>query len=276
MKEDISSKTLAQMTPGFTGAEIENMVNIGIINAVEKNQGEISKIDFEEARDRVVLGIKKRVPKKNIKGLIQTAIHEAGHAIVCYKHIDCNKKLHKVSIIPRGSRKGVTSTLADDNFQGTKEEFSTLIDMSLGGFIAEEIYFGKEKTSTGCGNDLSRATSLAKGMVTKYAMNRGFGYMVVEDKGEVSHKISDNTRNDLDTAAEQIIQESNERVTRLINENMADLKNLAQKLVEYEELSKEDLDAILKDKSDILPREKKRLIDMKTSSLTPTIPTPMI
>jgi cell division protease FtsH len=271
MREDISSKTLAQMTPGFTGAEIENMVNIGIINAVEKNQGEIEKSDFEEARDRVVMGIKKRVPKKNIKGLIQTAIHEAGHAIVCYKHIECNKKLHKVSIIPRGTRKGTTSTLADDNFQGTKEEFSTMIDMSLGGFIAEELYFGKDKTSTGCGNDLSRATGLAKGMVTKYAMNKIFGYMVVEDKGEVSHKISDSTRNELDTAAEQIIQESNSRVTKLIQDNIDDLKNLAQKLVEYEELSKEDLDAIIRDKSDELPRDKKRRVDMKTSTLT--IPT---
>jgi len=256
------------MTPGFTGAEIENMVNIGVINAVEKNQGEISKIDFEEARDRVVLGIKKRVSKKNIKGLIQTAIHEAGHTIVCYKHADCNKKLHKVSIIPRGTKKGVTSTLSDDNFQGTKEEFSTLIDMSLGGFIAEELYFGKDKTSIGCGNDLSRATSLAKGMVQKYAMNKDFGYMVVEDKGEVQHKIADSTRNYLDTAAEQIIQESNERVSKLIKENMADLKNLAQKLAEYEELSKEDLDAILKLKSHELPRERKREIDMDANRIS--------
>ena len=268
MKEDINSKTLAQMTPGFTGAEIENMVNIGIINAVENNLGEISKSDFEEARDRVVLGIKKRVPKKNIKALIQTAIHEAGHTIVCYKHVDCNKKLHKVSIIPRGNKKGITSTLADDNFQGTKEEFSTLIDMSLGGFLAEELYFGKEKTSMGCGNDLSRATSLAKGMVQKYAMNKVFGYMVVEDKGEVSHKISHSTRNDLDTAVDQIVQESNDRVKKLILENMDDLKNLAQKLVEYEELSKEDLDTILREKSDVLPRDRKREINMSTSSLT--------
>jgi ATP-dependent Zn protease len=273
MKDDIDSKILAQMTPGFTGAEIENMVNIGIINAVEKSQGEIEKSDFEEARDRVVLGIKKRVPKKNIKALIQTAIHEAGHTLVCYKHVDCNKKLHKVTIVPRGTRKGTTSTLADDNFQGTKEEFATMIDMSLGGFIAEELYFGKDKTSTGCGNDLSRATGLAKGMVTKYAMNKLFGYMVVEDKGEVQHKISSKSRDVLDTAAEQIIQESNSRVTRLLKENLDDLKNLAQKLVEYEELSKEDLDAIIKLKSGELPRERKRLVDMKTSTLT--IPTPI-
>ncbi len=258
------------MTPGFTGAEIENMVNIGIINAVEAGQGEIKKSDFEEARDRVVLGIKKRVQKKNIKNLIQTAIHEAGHTLVCYKNAECNKKLHKVSIIPRGDKKGITSTLSDDNFQGTKEDFSILIDRSLGGTIAEELYFGKDKTSVGCGSDLSRATNLAKKMVQEWAMNKDFGYMVVEDKGEVSHKIAGSTRNDLDSAVDKIIQEASERVNDLLKENLDDLKNLAQKLAEYEELSKEDLDAILRDKSSELPRERKRNVNMESPTMSIT------
>ena len=116
VKEEVSSDLLSKMTPGFTGAEIENMVNTAIISAVDFDKQFISKQDFEDARDRVVLGIKRRIKNSsvNVRSLLQTAVHEAGHTLVCYKDKICNKGIHKVTIVPRGETKGKTSTLLDD------------------------------------------------------------------------------------------------------------------------------------------------------------------
>ncbi len=243
---DISSDLLSKMTPGFTGAEIENMVNTAIISAVDHEKTVISKEDFEDARDRVVLGIKRKIKQSstNVRSLLQTAIHEAGHTLICYKDKICNKGIHKVTIIPRGESKGKTATLLED-MEGTREEFLSMIDMSLAGRIAEEIYFGHEKVGVGCGNDLSRATALAKRMVKQYAMDKKFGYMVVEDDYKVSHRISGDTRNDLDYAVSNILHQRTSLIKESLNSNIMDLKTLAQKLVEYEELSRSDIEKIL-------------------------------
>lgn len=243
--KEISSDSLSQMTPGFTGAEIENMINTAIIGAVDVDKKYLSKEDFEDARDRVVLGIKRRIKEKNnVRSLLQTAVHEAGHTLVCYKDKFCKNGIHKVTIVPRGDSKGKTSTLIDD-IEGTKEEFISMIDMSLAGLIAEELYFGSEKVSVGCGNDLSRATNLAKSMVKLYAMDNGFGYMVVEDDYIVSHRISGNTRNSLDVSVDNILKQRTAIVKEILKTNIGELKTLSQKLVEYEELNKSDIDNIL-------------------------------
>jgi ATP-dependent metalloprotease len=269
---DISSDILSRMTPGFTGAEIENMVNTAIISAVDFDKQFISKQDFEDARDRVVLGIKRRIKNStvNVRSLLQTAIHEAGHTLACYNDKICNKGIHKVTIIPRGESKGKTSTLLDD-MEGTKEEFLSMIDMSLAGLIAEELYFGQEKVGVGCGSDLSRATSLAKRMVKQYAMDKKFGYMVVDDDYIVSHRISGDTRNELDVAVANILKQRSSLVKEKLKENINDLKTLAQKLVEYEELNKSDIEKILSgqdvDSSSDDKREKKRTVAIEGIAL---------
>jgi ATP-dependent metalloprotease len=269
---DISSDILSRMTPGFTGAEIENMVNTAIISAVDFDKQFISKQDFEDARDRVVLGIKRRIKNStvNVRSLLQTAIHEAGHTLACYNDKICNKGIHKVTIIPRGESKGKTSTLLDD-MEGTKEEFLSMIDMSLAGLIAEELYFGQEKVGVGCGADLSRATSLAKRMVKQYAMDKKFGYMVVDDDYIVSHRISGDTRNELDVAVANILKQRSSLVKEKLKENINDLKTLAQKLVEYEELNKSDIEKILSgqdvDSSSDDKREKKRTVAIEGIAL---------
>lgn len=242
----VSSTVLSQMTPGFTGADIENMVNTAIINAVDVDKKFLDREDFEGARDRIVLGIKRKIKKKDLhaRNLLQTAVHEAGHTLVCFKDKFCKEGMHKVTIIPRGEQKGKTSTLIDD-MEGTKEEFISMIDMSLGGLLAEEIYFGSEKVGVGCGNDLSRATNLAKSMVKQYAMDSLFGYMVVEDDYIVSHRISTDTRNVLDTSVGNILKQRTAVVKEILNNNLEELKNLSQKLVEYEELNKNDIEKIL-------------------------------
>jgi ATP-dependent metalloprotease len=247
MLSDISTEVLSKMTPGFSGAEIENMINIAIISAVDSEKEQLSKSDFDDARDRVVLGIKKRLGRQNLRSLLQTAIHEAGHTLICFKDPICRNSIHKVTITKRGNTKGKTSTLADD-IEGTRKEFLSMIDMSLAGLLAEELYFGEDKVSVGCGNDLPRATNIAKGMVKKYAMNKAFGYMVVEDEYQVSHRIAANTRNTMDLAVDNILKERTSRVKETLKLNSDSLKVLAQKLVEYEELNKEDIEKILSGK----------------------------
>ena len=271
MNKDISSEILSKMTPGFTGAEIENMVNTAIISAVDYDKQFISRQDFEDARDRVVLGIKRRLKNStvNVRSLLQTAIHEAGHTLVCYKDKICNKGIHKVTVIPRGESKGKTSTLLDD-MEGTKEEFLSMIDMSLAGLIAEELYFGTEKVGVGCGNDLSRATNLAKRMVKQYAMDNKFGYMVVEDDYIVSHRISGDTRNELDVSVANILKQRSFLVKENLKESITDLKTLAQKLVEYEELNRSDIEKILTGREvdeNEDKREKKRTVRIEGIAL---------
>jgi ATP-dependent metalloprotease len=240
----VDTDVLSKMSPGFTGAEIENMINIAIINAVDNDKNSLTKDDFEDARDRVVLGIKRKMKKQNIRSLMQTAIHEAGHALACYKDKICNPTIHKVTIAQRGSSKGKTSILFDST-QVDKEELVSMIDMSLAGIIAEELYFGPEKVGVGCGNDLARATNLARSMVKKYAMDTLFGYMVVEDEYIVSHRISSGTRNDLDSSVGEILKKRSDIVKEILKNNIVDLKNIAQNLVQHEELSKDDLNRIL-------------------------------
>lgn len=241
---NITSDILSKMTPGFTGAEIENMVNMAVIQAVDTEKPILTKEEFEDARDRVILGIKRKSKTTNVKSTLQTAIHEAGHALVCYNNIICRKGIHKVTIATRGNSKGATSTLLDD-MQGTREEFVAMIDMALAGLLAEEIYFeNTDKVGSGCGKDYSRATSLAKSMVTKYAMDTKFGYMVVEDDYNV-HKISGTTRNTMDNAVNVILKSRHAFVKDVLINNVSKLKTLSQQLILHEELNKEQLFKIM-------------------------------
>lgn len=261
--KNVEAEKLSKMTPGFTGAEIENMINTAIISAVDHDRQFISNDEFEDARDRVVLGIKLKNKKQNMRSLLQTAIHEAGHTIVCYKDKICKDGIHKVTIVPRGQSKGKTSTIMDD-MEGTKEEFISMIDMSLAGLIAEEIYLGTEKVSVGCGNDLSKATSLAKSMVKKYAMDPSFGYMVVDDNDTiVQHRISSDTRNSLDHAVNSILNQRTSLVKEILNNNLNELKILAQNLVEYEELNKDEIEKIIEGKDNTGEKNKKRNISIE-------------
>jgi ATP-dependent metalloprotease len=260
VSENVSSKKLSSITPGFSGAEIENMVNQAIIEAVDQQKKLITKEEFENSRDRVVLGIKRKPRNVSDRVLLQTAIHEAGHTLICYKDNICNKSIHKVTIMPRGETKGSTSTFQNEDFQGSKEDFISLIDMSLAGIMAEELYFGDNKIGTGCGRDLERANRIAKQMVQKFAMNE-FGYMVIDEGQYISHRISEDTRNEMDSSIGGILNSRSGIVMEILNSNVADLKSLAQNLVEYGELDRADIDNIFLGKK-VEKKEDKKLRDI--------------
>ena len=253
ISDDVSSQYLSKLTPGFSGAEIENLVNHAIIEAVDKDLDPMTKDVFEEARDRVLTGIKRKINKLTLNKLIQTAVHESGHALTCYLDPICRENIHKISIIPRGSNASKSYSLSNDSIQGTKEEMYSFIDKSLGGLFAEEIFFqDKSKVSTGCGGgDLDRATNLAKSMIKNYGMKgTEFGLQVINDSNyKVDHKISEQTRDKLDSVVLSLINERSVIVKSKLSENSDKLKLLAKNLIQYEELTKADLDLLFDGKS---------------------------
>jgi ATP-dependent Zn protease len=212
----------------------------------------MTKEVFEESRDRVLTGIKRKINKQTLNRLIQTAVHESGHALACYLDEICKENIHKVTIIPRGTSSSKSYTLSNDSIQGTKEEMYSFIDKSLGGIFAEEIFFDdKNKIGSGCeGGDLERATSLAKSMIKNYGMKGSeFGLQVINDSNYiVDHKISQETRDELDKVVLSVINERSAIVKKKLKDNSHLLKLLTKNLIQYEELSKEDIEKIFSGK----------------------------
>ena len=164
--EKVEAKKLAQMTPGFTGAEIENLVNTAITEAVHHDKEEADPDDFEYARDRIMMGIERKKLSVTEKERLNTAIHEAGHTVACY-YTENAKKLYKATIVARGASLGATFMIPDesDSLSWTKEKVLANIDVAMGGHCAEELFIGTDRVTTGCSNDLQGATKMAYGAV---------------------------------------------------------------------------------------------------------------
>jgi ATP-dependent metalloprotease len=169
--ETVEAKKLATMTPGFTGAEIENLVNTAITQAVDEDKDEAEMEDFEYARDRIMMGIERKKLSMTERDRFHTAIHEAGHALICY-FTPSASKLYKATIVARGGSLGATFMQPDDSdsLATTKEKVLASIDVAMGGHIAEKLFIGIDKITTGCGSDLSGATSQAYNAVRRYGM----------------------------------------------------------------------------------------------------------
>eukprot|EP00340_Litonotus_pictus_P001299 CAMPEP_0170522392 /NCGR_PEP_ID=MMETSP0209-20121228/7794_1 /TAXON_ID=665100 ORGANISM="Litonotus pictus, Strain P1" /NCGR_SAMPLE_ID=MMETSP0209 /ASSEMBLY_ACC=CAM_ASM_000301 /LENGTH=800 /DNA_ID=CAMNT_0010809851 /DNA_START=49 /DNA_END=2451 /DNA_ORIENTATION=- len=249
----IKSSFLSKMTAGFSGAEIENLVNHAVIDSVDHSKAEMDKETFEEARDRVLTGIKMKVSRSTVKNLLQTAVHESGHILTCFLDDICKKNIHKVSIVKRGRDKSKSYSLSLEDSDPTKELFFSKIDQALGGLLAEEIFFqDMNKVSDGCGGrDLPLATGTAKRMIKNYGMTSAeFGLQVIDDqKMLVDHKISDKTRDKLDSVTVNIVNERSEIIKKKLEKNSDKLKEIVRNLIEYEELTKSELEEIMNGKS---------------------------
>jgi ATP-dependent metalloprotease len=230
---------ISKMTPGFTGAEIENLVNLAIISAVNNKSSEVTLDDIGEARDRILMGISRKKFNASDRRRYLTSLHEGGHALVCFKNPICKKKLHKLTIIPRGPAEGVTFTLHDEEALDSKEEFISEIDMAMGGHVAEELMYGKEMMTAGCSSDLNKATRVAQMMVKKLGMyGEKAGYLYVEDTNNNEfEKVSEKYKQSIDETVSVILKESHDRVYDLLNKNANDLKNIAQAVFQYDTLN---------------------------------------
>ena len=241
--EKIEPKKLAQMSPGFTGAEIENLVNTAITEAVHRGKEVADMKDFEYARDRIMMGIERKKLSMSEKERLNTSIHECGHSIVCY-FTPGAKKLYKATIVARGGSLGATFMVPDesDSLSTTKEKVLANIDVAMGGHVAEQLFIGDDKMTTGCGSDLDAATKLA------YRAVRSFG-MFGEDAGYISapkDNLSEQHNAMVDLKVQQILKESKARVTELLSGKEKQMREMSVQLYKYDYLDSDEIEKIMK------------------------------
>jgi cell division protease FtsH len=251
---EVSLETLAKRTPGFSGADLENLLNEAALLAARRNKSVIEMIDCDEAIDRVMVGPERRSLVMSQKEKEVTAYHESGHAIVGGL-LDKADPVHKVTIIPRGMALGITWSLPeDDRHNRTKEELIAQITMSLGGRLSEEIKFGD--VTTGASNDFEKASELARRMVTQFGMSelgpitfgRGAHQVFLgRDIGE-ERNYSEEVASQIDNEVRKIIESSYENGKRILTENWAKVERMVASLMEYETVETEEVRAILDDK----------------------------
>jgi len=273
---DVKSSVIARGTPGFSGADLANLVNEAALFAAKANKRLVDMDDMEKAKDKIMMGAERRSMVMNEKEKEMTAYHEAGHAIVG-RLVPNHDPVYKVSIIPRGRALGVTMFLPEeDKYSNSKQQLESQISTLYGGRIAEELIYGADAVTTGASNDIERATKLAHNMVTKWGLSDNMGPLAYgEDEGEVflgrsvtQHKaISDVTAKSIDEDIRSLINRNYKRAEDILNEHIEKLHTMTKLLMKYETIDSDQIDAIMDGRE---PGEPK---DWTDSSSTPTPPT---
>ena len=255
--DDVKANIIARGTPGFSGADLSNLVNEAALFAARANKKLVEMDEFERAKDKIMMGAERRSMVMGEEEKKLTAYHEAGHAIVG-RLVPSHDPVYKVTIIPRGRALGVTMFLPEeDRLSYSKELLESQLSSLFGGRIAEELIFGKEKVTTGASNDIERATQLARNMVTKWGLSEKLGPLTYsEDDGEVflghsvtQHKaISDETAHTIDEEIRSIIDRNYQRSEKILNDNMEKLHLMAEALIKYETIDSDQIDDIMEGK----------------------------
>ncbi|XP_022163415.1 ATP-dependent zinc metalloprotease YME1 homolog [Myzus persicae] len=245
LNKDIDVDLLARGTSGFTGADIENMVNLAAVKAASDGATTVSMKYLEISRDKILMGPEKKTKIPDEEANTITAYHESGHAIVAYFTKDSHP-LHKVTIMPRGSSLGHTAYIpAKEEYHVTKARMLALMDTMMGGRAAEELIFGPEKVTTGASNDLKQATNIATRMVKELGMSEKVGLRNHESQ---SNDLSTATNELIDDEIKRILQESYERAKSILIVHQEEHKLLAEALLKYETLDAENVKALLNKK----------------------------
>jgi len=262
--DDVKAALIARGTPGFSGADLANLVNEAALFAARTNKRLVEMEDMEKAKDKIMMGAERRSMVMNEKEKEMTAYHEAGHAIVG-RVVPNHDPVYKVSIIPRGRALGVTMFLpTEDKYSNSKEQLESQISTLYGGRIAEELIYGKEAVTTGASNDIQRATKLAHDMVTKWGLSDNMGPMSYgEDEGEVflgrsvtQHKsVSDLTARAIDEDIRTLINRNYQRAENILTENLDKLHAMTALLVKYETIDSHQIDAIMEGREPGAPKD---------------------
>ncbi len=257
LSANVDLSIIARGTPGFSGADLENLVNEAALVAARKNKKEIEMDDFEHAKDKVLMGVERRSMIIPLQERKNTAYHEAGHALVA-KMIPNADPIHKVTIIPRGRALGLTQQLPiDERHTYSKDYLLANITILLGGRVAEEIVLNH--ATTGAGNDIERATKIARKMVCEWGMSEKLGplnYGKDEEHVFLGKEIgrqrdfSENTAQEIDEELRRIINNCHERAKGILVKNIASLNSIAKALLEKESLDGYELDVIIKENTD--------------------------
>ncbi len=249
LSADVDAKIIARGTPGFSGADLANLVNEAALMAARKGKRSVGMNEFEQAKDKVMMGSERRSMVMTEKEKEMTAYHEAGHALLAL-YMPGHDPLHKVTIIPRGRALGVTMSLPEkDRYGYARRELTARIAMMFGGRMAEELIFGEDYVTTGASDDIRQATNLARRMVTEWGMSDKLGrirYSENEEEVFLGHSVtqrknvSDATARLIDEEIRRIVEEGEETARRLLTDKIHELHNLAKGLLEYETLSGEE------------------------------------
>jgi cell division protease FtsH len=252
MAADVELEKIARGTPGFSGADLENLVNEAALWAARQNKNQVGTVDFEMAKDKILMGAERKSMMLTDEEKRVTAYHEAGHALMATL-LPGTDPVHKVSIIPRGRALGVTMQLpTDDRHNYSKEYLSNTLAILMGGRVAEELVFNH--VTTGAGNDLERATDIARKMVCEWGMSEKLGPLVFGQKGEsmflgrsfgAKRDVSDDMAREIDREITRFVTENYERAKRTLTNQMPRLKALAELLLEKEVLDALDIDHII-------------------------------
>ena len=274
---DVDIRVIARGTPGFSGADLANLVNEAALLAARRNKFKVTMQDMEDAKDKVMMGTERKSMVMDEKDKEMTAYHEAGHAI-CSLHLPESDPLHKVTIIPRGRALGITMQLPEkDKYSQSYTYLNSRLSILFGGRLAEELVYGKQKVSTGASNDIAVATSIARRMVTEWGMSDVLGPVAYEEpESEVflgrsvarRKNISDKTAEQVDKQIRKIIDEAYEKTRQILTKNRSELDALANALQEYETLTGEEIADVLHGKK---PELKTPKSDALVRSTVPTI-----
>ncbi len=252
LDEDVNITDLARGTPGFSGAELANLLNEGALFAARNNKRVVNMNDLDKARDKLLMGAEKRSMVMNKDDLLMTAYHEAGHAIVG-RIVPEHDPVYKVSIMPRGGALGITMFLPErDQYSASKDKLNSQIASLFGGRVAEELIYGKNKVTTGASNDIERATQLARNMVTKwglsdklgpmdYGESEGMGYM-----GPQAKPMSEKMAQVIDDEIRDVIDTNYEIAKKILLDHMEIMHHMAQALMDWETIDKYQIDRLMK------------------------------
>ncbi len=266
---DIEIKTLARGTPGFAGADLANLVNEAALMAARNNQKMVTMQNFEDAKDKIMMGAERKsmVMQKSEKEL--TAYHEAGHAITALSSPNSDP-IHKATIIPRGRALGLVMRLPEnDRFSVTRAKLKDDLVVAFGGRAAEELIFGYDKVTTGASSDIQQATSMARSMVTRWGLSDKVGAIdYVEDEGSrfyaANKPFSEETGKIIDQEVKRIIDEALSEAKKILTERKDDLEKLAKALLEFETLTGDEI-------KDLLAGKEIRKMSSQSSSVASSI-----
>lgn len=274
---DVKLRTIARGTPGFSGADLANLINESALLAARKNKRIVTMEDVEESKDKVMMGAERRSMVMTEEDRKLTAYHEGGHAIVALNE-KASDPIHKATIIPRGTALGVVWTLPErDKYSHSREYLKANISKAMGGRIAEELIFGHEKVTSGAASDIQMATKLAKDMVTRFGMSTELGPQTYgENEDEVflgrsitrHQQISEDTAKKVDAEIRKIVDAGYQRAKKILTEKIDDLHKLAKALLLYETLTGGEIkDLIFNNKSPINKEDLKVEEQDKSSAL---------
>ena len=272
--KNVDPRIIARGTPGFSGADLANLINEAALLAARKSKLNVGMIELEQAKDKVMMGAERRSMVMTEDEKRMTAYHEAGHALVML-NVEGHEPLHKVTIIPRGRALGVTMWLPErDKLSQTRTELEALLASMFGGRVAEELIYGKKNITTGAGNDIQQATNLARKMVMEFGFSEKLGPLRYETNQEevfLGHSvaqqrnISDETARLIDIEVRKLVEIGEKTSREILTKKIDDLHKIAKGLLEYETLTAEDINNILEGK-----KVEKINSNTENSSINPT------